>query len=710
MDTCVVFGNFMCTDIGLAFIASAIFPLYLVSPGYLLAWLGNFFEFRNRRLITQLLISVVISVSILPAIAYLIGKFVGFDFVNVILVMTFIVFLYLVVGKVRSQPVHLGKWEKAAFLLTFAWILIAVISSVDLQTKDRLYFSVLANDNQTRVALTDAIVRTGIPPANPHLFLGQPSPVSYFYFWMILPALLTRLTGGWIDARISFIASTVWAGIALRALVVLYLRFHAPNKSIGIGARSVAALFLLFITGLDIIFAVIEIYRLPGNVSITEWWNGNSLVSSWSGATLWAPHHIAGLVSCLTGILVMQSIVSSSRQKYKIVASAIAALSLVSAFGLSLYVTFVFVIIWIVYLITTLLSQSLRYRIPWVVVTGCLAVLLAAPFFSELIQSRQSFSTEGSFLLFDVRSLWPLERALEGWNYSPAIIKLANLIFLPINYLLELGFFLLAGLFYFSMLSQEDKKQAWFKLDLIILSTSFIISSFFRSTIIANNDLGWRGFMPVQFILLLWSADFLILLWSRFFGESSPKKEISITPFTQKILWIVLLVGLSSNLFDLFYLRFFYWIDDEVGWIENMPAYPYRKWGERTFALREAFCFVNEEFPPNVIVQNNPSVETLVLTQGLYGMRQTVAAGELYAFIYGDFPETFQALAPAILPIFEDLQISYPEVQSICSQQKIDVLVAKDLDPVWADKNSWLWNTPPIFANNYARVYDCGVN
>jgi hypothetical protein len=711
MEPCTLLGNFMWSDISVTLIACMLFPIFLVSPGYLFAWFGNLLDFRNRRLITQLLIGVVTSVSILPAITFLIGRFLRVEIVNIILLAAFIIFLFLVFRKIRSQPVRLGRWEKAALVLTLAWLIIAVFSTVDLQTKGKLYFSVLANDNQTRIALTDAIARTGIPPANPHLYPGKPSPVSYFYFWMIIPALLTRLTGGWIDARISFIASTVWAGIALRALVVLYLRFHAPRRAGGIRYRSVAAVFLLFITGLDILFAAIEIYRLPGNVSITEWWNGNSLVSSWTGATLWAPHHIAGLVACLMGILVMQSIAPASTRQYKMVAAVIASLSLVSAFGLSLYVTFVFVIIWIGYLAFTILTKNLRYRTIWVMITGCLALLLAAPFLLDLIQGRQSFSTSGGgFLVFEVRSLWPLERALDGWNYSPAFIELANLVMLPINYFLELGFFLLAGLLYFSTLSREEKKQEWFKLDLLILSISFIISSFFRSTIIANNDLGWRGFMPVQFILLIWSAELFVMVWTKEFGEKRTQKIISITPFTKNFLWIVLLVGLSSNLFDLFYLRFFYWIDEKVGWIENMPAYPYRIWGERTYALREAFCFINDNFPSTAIVQNNPSVETLVLTQGLYGMRQTVVAGELYVFIYGDSLETYQKIAPTILPIFENPKITFEEVQNICSQQKIDVLVAKDLDPVWADKQSWLWKTSPVFSNSFSRIFDCGKN
>ena len=67
---------------------------------------------------------------------------------------------------------------------------------------------------------------------------------------------------------------------------------------------------------------------------------------------------------------------------------------------------------------------------------------------------------------------------------------------LPLNYLLEFGFFLVAGLLYF--------KAAWFRSDpparkrlipdLFLLLTSFFICTFIKSTVIDNNDIGWRGF------------------------------------------------------------------------------------------------------------------------------------------------------------------------------------------------------------------------
>jgi hypothetical protein len=44
----------------------------------------------------------------------------------------------------------------------------------------------------------------------------------------------------------------------------------------------------------------------------------------------------------------------------------------------------------------------------------------------------------------------------------------------------------------------------------------------------------------------------------------------------------------------------------------------------------------------------------------------------------------------------------------LCSDLPIDVLVAKDLDAVWTDRRSWVWNEKPLFANAYFRLFGCG--
>ena len=157
-------------------------------------------------------------------------------------------------------------------ILILLWISVAMLSLIDIQIGKRLYYSSIAFDYQTRILLTDTIFRTGVPPVNHNFFTGSPSPVNYFYFWYIVPATICELTKGWIDPRSSFNASALLAGISLAAMVILHLRLQTPDKGRHIMPRSVVALGLLAITGIDIIFAATYIFRFLGNPDIFESW------------------------------------------------------------------------------------------------------------------------------------------------------------------------------------------------------------------------------------------------------------------------------------------------------------------------------------------------------------------------------------------------------------------------------------------------------
>lgn len=45
--------------------------------------------------------------------------------------------------------------------------------------------------------------------------------------------------------------------------------------------------------------------------------------------------------------------------------------------------------------------------------------------------------------------------------------------------------------------------------------------------------------------------------------------------------------------------------------------------------------------------------------------------------------------------------------RELCKNLLIDILVAKDTDPVWSDKHSWVWSQKPSFANDFVRVFTC---
>jgi len=90
---------------------------------------------------------------------------------------------------------------------------------------------------------------------------------------------------------------------------------------------------------------------------------------------------------------------------------------------------------------------------------------------------------------------------------TPFALRVANAIFLPINYGWKLGFFLAVGgvrlrrLMRGTIAASANELAAW-----TLVAASFLIGTFLRSSTLSSNDLGWRCFLPAQLILLLWGA------------------------------------------------------------------------------------------------------------------------------------------------------------------------------------------------------------
>ena len=70
------------------------------------------------------------------------------------------------------------------------WIAFALFMLVDIQVGKNLYLSLADYDYNHRIAITDAICRTGVPPENPFFHPGHSVPLIYYYYWMIVCAKL----------------------------------------------------------------------------------------------------------------------------------------------------------------------------------------------------------------------------------------------------------------------------------------------------------------------------------------------------------------------------------------------------------------------------------------------------------------------------------------------------------------------------------------
>src|SRR5487761_1697120 len=67
--------NFTALDVTGSVEAALLLSLFLFIPGYVIGWASNLFEFRTRRIVTQVLLSSPLAVSVVPIFTYFAGRF-----------------------------------------------------------------------------------------------------------------------------------------------------------------------------------------------------------------------------------------------------------------------------------------------------------------------------------------------------------------------------------------------------------------------------------------------------------------------------------------------------------------------------------------------------------------------------------------------------------------------------------------------------------
>jgi len=698
--------NFMIADLLGTSAAFVLFTLVIFVPGYVLGWLADLFSFRRRSRLARCAIAVPLSVAVSPILTYLLWHW-SIAAVWTLYAACWIGFLALFVRERRiwfSRPA-ISKRVAIVLAIIAGWVVLGLVCLVDLQIGDRLYYPTASYDYTLRTAITAAITRTGIPPHNPYFFPGRPFMLRYHYFWFILCGLVDQLGGTLVSPRQAMLASTLWCGVGLIAMVPLYLRFFQPKASLNLERRMLVGIALLGVTGLDIL-GVAAIATTPAHLLPTiEWWNNQ--ISAWITAVLWVPHHVAGLIACLTGFLVIWR---ASRERSIIISGVIAGLAFASGVGLSVYVTLVFAAFLAVWLVVTIIKKNRREAFV-ILVAGLVTVAAVTPYLLELVGARTGPATGGgSFVRLTVRwfsisevlliVLWP---DAPGWTEP-----IANGLFLPLNYYLELGFFFKIGIMQWKrMRSGNDFFHSKELCAFVMAATSVFICTFLRSGVITANDLGWRGFMIAQFILLIWAAE----MWDEglLAPRTAPQQVVAFGKDRRGLLIALLVLGVAGSLYEVCMFRFFPLISDHLVLRQWNFLAPDQRLGVRTYALRQVYEGLKKKLPEQAIVQHNPNAVPGDMFYGLYADRQAAAETSQCGVVFGGDP----ALCPSVVSPLDDLfekpgAVDPSRVDAICRDLSIDALVAKDTDKVWADKNSWVWKKQPILANSYARAFLCG--
>jgi hypothetical protein len=645
-------------------------------PGYAMAWLLDLFRFRRRTPLFRVALSIPLSIALTPVLVYLLG--------SLAIAATWVGFAVLAAAGLRRRPA-LPRVPRPIAVMAGLWIVIAVLSLVDLQFGNRLYYSTIGLDYSIRSAMIHSIATTGVPARSPFFFPGHPVTLRYHYFWLILCGIVKWLGHGAISGRQALIAGTPWCGIGLMGLVALYLRLFSAEGPLNLRRRLTAGIALLGVTGLDLIpmLFLLALYVTGATPMIfpsLEWWNEQ--VDGWIYTMLWEPHHLAGLIACLTGFLLLWRAPEEPGRRSLVKHSAAAGIAFATAAGTSIHVTFAFAIFLAVWMAITL-WQKWRRDTAALLLAGGVAALLAIPY----LRSIMGPGSGGPPLQFTVRKFMIPEYLMRAVGFGkPWQIAVGDLVLLPLNYFLELGVFAVIG--WICWRFRKSRSDLAFA---AMAAASIVTCTFLRSSIIGNNDLGWRGFLLAQFVLLVWGAN-LFARW-----PDVPRRGL---------LAGMIAVGAAGTLYDLAMLRVYPILSDHgavrlIDWMTDD-----RRLGERTYSVRQAYEWVQRSRPANVVVQHDPAVASQDTPAGLYADRQAAASDLNCLCTFGGDPRECAPLAQRL----KELYAAEPKPDSFehaCSALPVDILLAKDSDPVWKNRRSWVWNHEPIFANAHVRLFEC---
>ncbi|MFN8398713.1 MAG: hypothetical protein U0X74_01765 [Anaerolineales bacterium] len=674
--------NFMLQDIISTVIGFLFFPLLLIMPGYVVGWLLNVFNFRERLLHSRFAFSLVLSVSVAPILFYLTSALFSFIAVFVLVGLFVAGFLVLLFVDMPRLPSFQNRFVKWLLICMFFWFVFALFSLVDIQWGKELYYSVVGYDQVTRISIVDAMTRTGVPPVNPSYYPGYPVLLNFLYFfWYILGSIVDQLGGRLVDARGAFFASGIWSGFALLATIAVFIRLRNKNHKdnwktalIGIG--------LLSVSGLDFLPASIAMRYVEGAIGDIEHWNEQ--ITAWVGAILWVPHHIAALVAGLMAVMLAISAHGQTRKR-QYVLMTLAGVSFASAIGLSVWVTFVFVLFWCVWICICFLQQKDNGIVLPLIAAGVIALLLSSKFLAGVLFSNSNDSGISDFpIIFDIRSFSFVDALT-----PPGILRtILRLLFLPINYFLEFGFYFLAAFIWLRMKINDIDELHQTKMEVVLFVLSFLVGTFLRSTLIINNDLGWRSWLPGQFILLVWGVD-VIQLWPL----KSPEK-FALSLRMKITLSLLALLGIVTTLMDVGLLRFGYYL--VFG----------HEMGERTYSARKAYTTISHTLPESIVFQYNPA-SIINRPAGLYGMRQS-AISDRTAF--GISLDTFLERTQEVGEIFDIKdQSDWKILDKLCVENFIDILVIEDQDPLWSSIRVLKLHRTPIYQDDYFAVFACGA-
>ena len=700
-------------------LAVVAFGSLLYVPGYLLGYGADLFGFRRNSSFERTAWSLALSFVSVPITAYFLGTYAGFGVFCWIVVLLLAIFVAV---RIRKAPRRIRSFDRRTLALgsfAIAWTGFVLLSLVDVQRGGKLYFSVVEFDQSYRVAFTNAVLRTGVPPANPLFFSGHLAPMRYYYFWYVLCAAVARIAH--VPAQQAFVASSVWAGFGLVAVIALSVR-HFGRAGKRTRAQTTIAVGLLAVTGADLVPAIGSFFAQPALNGEMEWWSIDQFYS-WQDSVLWVPHHTAALLCSITAFLLLWRTQEAIARKQRVLAAVLAGVAFASAFGLSVYVAFGFALLmvaWIAYLASD--WRSHRALIKRVLLAGVVGALALGPFLHDLT-AGQSTTGDGDsahpahLFSFSIRRMIDPELVtalpvLSSVHHTHplALDFVVRLLLLLPGLALELGVY---GAAYVLLLCARRRSSHLsdpaHDTSLFLTGCGLVMVLFIRSSVISNNDFAYRASLLPQFFLLLLTADLLASWWSK-----DAASRVAKTHWRRGFVYALLLLGVMGSVYQAVMLRLFLPIE------EHQPGNGFTHLPAEARQVRRAMRTLNQATPQASVVVFNP-VDPKPTGRGdvvspytffersilMDADRQLLNAEPTCAAEFGGDAGACAAIDRATARLYATPALPAADARAWCNRFGVAYLIASRLDPVWSDPGGWVNTLPVLDGEPDLRIVRC---
>ena len=661
--------------------AFLLFPLVSIVPGYVILKWTDVLAFSKGH---QLSKSLLASIALVPWFTYVLWRFTGPVGAGLFYAILWSVFGYWIIrlrGALFADLVVELRRPKVLIILALG-LTVGSLMLVDIEVDGHLIRMQMSHDYVKHIAVTDAVSRTGIPPINPSFYPAESIQLFYYYFWFMFCSVVDLIGGVFVGPRAAVLAGTLWCGLAVVSLVHLFLDRWGARILPGTPPRAYRwGILLLLVTGLDITVVFFDwlTQNLLGTGSAplinVEWWNDQ--IVSWLGTVLWVPHHMGSFIGCMLAFMLVVDSGGQRAGRSSWPAITIAAIALASALGMSIWVAIVAGFIMGAWIVVSWAYKEVQ-AVKAGVITSVLAVVLALPFVFDMSAANNLSRFP---LDFTVRHFYKLHLVLAP--FGEPVVSIGKFLALPINYGIELGFFALGGMLYWAYRKQNVQPLNLEERFLVtMLGATMLFCSFVRSAVVLN-DLGWRGFLFVQFVLLLLTIPVMSRLM-----DPRGKTDFFLSNIARKVAVAMLVLSTCSMAYETFSLRFRY-----LG-----PS------GAGTTDIRLAYEWVDAEMPQEAIVQHNPDYDVDYF-HAQYGNRQVVVADRVYGMLYGVDEVTFDKTMVSVNRLF-DPALSQQEGIRISQDLGIDALFVKESDEIWGTSEAWISDLVVLYENATCRIYE----